>query len=192
MFKHYVLTALRHFAKAKGVTIVNLLCLTFGCSCFMLAIGLGAVMRADVHHAKASRTYVVTQRSDVTDTVTLSMPMTGTALGPLLDADYPALEHVVRATRGAEVAVASGSIKGFARAAYVDPEYLEVFDFEFVAGDARRALQSPHSAVINDEVAIRLFGTTDVIGKPLLINNRETVHITGVEAAASTVVHDEH
>lgn len=181
MFKHYVLTALRHFAKAKAITSINILCLTFGLASFMLAITLVAVMeKPDQHHANAHRTYVVTQRSEFTDAVTLTLPMSGVGIGPLLDADYPQLDYVVRATRSTEVALSSGDVKGFAHTVYADPEFLEVFDFDFLAGDARKALSAPRSAVINDELALRLFGTLDVIGKPLLLNNRETVHITGV------------
>ncbi|HVF15979.1 MAG TPA: ABC transporter permease, partial [Steroidobacteraceae bacterium] len=184
MLTHNLMTALRHFRKAKLVTTINVLCLTFGLACFMLSYGLVQVMeKPDAHHEKSSRTYVVTQRSELTDAVTLTVPMTGRAYGPLLKSDYPDLEYVVRASRGAEIAVSSDVVKGFAMAAYADPEYLDVFDFEFIAGDQRRALQTPRSAVINDELALQLFGTTDVMGTALLLNNRETVHITGVMKA---------
>jgi putative ABC transport system permease protein len=184
MLTHNLATALRHFRKAKLVTTINVLCLTFGLSCFMLSYGLVQVMeKPDAYHEKASRTYVVTQRSELTDAVTLTMPMTGRAYGPLLKSDYPELESVVRASRGAEIAVSADLVKGFAMAAYVDPEYLDVFDFDFVAGDHRRALQTPRSAVINDELALQLFGRTDVIGTALVLNNRETVRITGVMKA---------
>lgn len=184
MLAHNLLTALRHFNKAKLVTTINVLCLTIGLTCFMASYGLVEVMeKPDSYHEKAARTYVVTQRSEFTDSVTLTLPLTGRAYGPLLKNDFPELEHVVRASRGAEVAVSSDATKGFAMVAYVDPDYLDVFDFDFVAGDRRKALQPPHSAVINDDFARQLFGTTDVVGTTLLLNNRETVHITGVMKA---------
>jgi putative ABC transport system permease protein len=181
MLKHNLLTALRHFAKAKAITAINVLCLTFGLTCSLLAYGIvESIDTPDIYHEKASRTYVVTQRSKLTDAVALTLPFAGRAYAPALEADYPQLEHVVRASKGAEIAVSSGDVKGFAMAAYVDPEFLDVFDFDFIGGDRRRALQSPASAVINETLARELFGTTDVMGTPLLLNNGETVHITGV------------
>jgi putative ABC transport system permease protein len=44
----------------------------------------------------------------------------------------------------------------------------------------RTALKSPRSAVVSDTLAKQLFGSTQVLGKTLLLNNRETVHIAGV------------
>jgi putative ABC transport system permease protein len=181
MLKHNLLTALRHFARNKGTTAINVLCLMFGFVCFMVTYGSVESMRqSDGHHEKAARTYLVTQRSEVTDAGALTLPSTGRAYAPLLKNDYPELEYVARASRSAELAVSSDTAKGFAMTSYVDPQYLDVFDFDFVAGDRRNALRQPRSAVIHDELARQWFGTTDVVGTALVLNNRETVHITGV------------
>jgi putative ABC transport system permease protein len=181
MFMHYLRSALRHFAKHKAITTINVLCLTFGFSCFFVQhAAVDLMAKTDLYHEKASRTFLVTQRRDFADGVSLNMPTTAWAFGPLLKADFPALEQVVRASRGIEVSVSSGDVKGFAMTSYADPDYLRVFDFELVAGDARHALDAPRTAVVHDELALQLFGTTDVVGKPLLLNNRETVHISGV------------
>jgi len=181
MFKHNILTALRHFAKARAITAINVLCLTFGLTCFLLAYGIiESIDTPDIYHEKAARTFVVTQRSELTDSVALTLPFAGRAYAPALAADYPQLEHVVRASKGAEIAISSDEVKAFAMTAYVDPAFLDIFDFDFLAGDRRNALRSPASAVINEALARELFGTTNVIGTALLLNNRETVHITGV------------
>lgn len=181
MFMHYLRSALRHFAKHKAITTINVLCLTFGFSCFFVQhAAVDLMTKTDLYHEKAARTFLLTQRRDFADGVSLNMPTSAWSLAPLLKADFPALEQVVRASRGSEVALSSGDVKNFAMTSYVDPDYLRVFDFDFVAGDARHALDAPRSAVIHDDLALQLFATTAVIGKPLLLNNRETVHIAGV------------
>jgi putative ABC transport system permease protein len=181
MFVHYLRSALRHFSKHKVITAINVLCLTFGFACFYVQhAAVDLMSRTDLYHEKSSRTFLLTQRREAAAGVSINMPTSAWALGPLIKTDFPSLTHVVRASRGIEVAVSSGDVKGFAMTSYADPDYLDVFDFDFVAGDSRRALQTPRSAVIYDGLALQLFGTTDVLGKPLLLNNRETVHVTGV------------
>lgn len=184
MFTHYLRSALRHFAKHKAITAINVLCLTFGFACFYVQhAAVDLMTRMDVYHANAPRTFLLTQRREVADGVSLNVPTSSWMMGPLLKTDFPSLTHVVRASRGTEVAVSSDDVKSFAMTSYADPDYLEVFDFDFVTGDPRRALEAPRSAVIYEGLALQLFGTRDVVGKPLLLNNRETVHITGVMKA---------
>jgi putative ABC transport system permease protein len=49
-----------------------------------------------------------------------------------------------------------------------DETFLEIFDFKLLEGDKATALRDPHSIIINEELAKRLFGTTDnIIGKTL-------------------------
>src|SRR5262249_37121197 len=106
--------------------------------------------------------------------------MSGSGIAPHIKADYPELEIVARLTIGSEVAVATPTTKNFALVSYADPEFLDIFDLNFSAGDRRAALKAPHSAVITASYAQQLFGADDPIGKSLLLNNRETVNIAGV------------
>ncbi|HEX8332206.1 MAG TPA: FtsX-like permease family protein, partial [Segetibacter sp.] len=58
---------------------------------------------------------------------------------------------------------------------------LEIFDFPFIAGDARSALKEPNSIIINEDLSKRLFGRTDVVGKTLQYNFLDApMKITGV------------
>jgi putative ABC transport system permease protein len=185
MMHLHILSALRHFRRYKLTTLINVLCLALGFACFALAYSsVRYFTQADRYHALASRTFVITQQSvfpGSSNVVTL--PITTWVLAPHLRADFPELERVARASRGEETAVAVDGKKDFAQVSYADPEFLEIFDLQFLAGDRRRALSGPHSAVVTQDLAQRLFGTTNAIGRSLLLNNRETVNITGVIAA---------
>lgn len=183
MFKHYLASALRHFAKHKTTTVINVLSLSFGLACFAMAYGfVSYYKKSDLHHEKAARSFVVTQAAEYAGGVaTLGQyPISSWGIGPQLKADYPDIEIVARAMPSQEVALASGDVKGFGQVTYADAEFLDVFDLPFVVGDRRAALKAPHSAVVNETFAKKLFGTTNVVGKSLLLNNRERVEITGV------------
>jgi len=186
MFKHYIASALRHYARHKTTTIINVLCLSFGLTCFAAVYGLTQYYgHSDLYHEKADRTYVVTQRNALPDQVGVisTMPLTGLSVGQYLKQDYASLE-IARATVGQEMAVAlqnsAQNTKDFALVSYADPEFLSIFDLNFIAGNRRAALKDHRSAVINEDFARKLFGSADVLGKTLLLNNRETVQITGV------------
>ena len=62
----------------------------------------------------------------------------------------------------------------------VDPEFLDIFDLPFVAGDSRTAFAAPRSAVLTREYSARLFGSDDPIGKTILIGNAIDTTVTGV------------
>jgi putative ABC transport system permease protein len=192
MFKHYLTTALRHLARHKTTTVINVLCLALGLICFAVAYGIVEYYRnADLYHEKADRTYVVTQRSQVIDASTsvATLPFSGWSVAPHLKSDYPELEIVARAVMSQEVAVATEGAKTYVLASFADPEYLDVFDLPFVAGDRRTALRSPRSAVIKEDLARQLFGTSNAMGKELLLNNLETVRITGIVRAPKQPTH---
>ena len=66
--------------------------------------------------------------------------------------------------------------------AAIDPEFLRIFDLEFKAGDAATAMSSEHSAILTERTAERLFGTTHLLGRRILLQTRVEVTITGVIA----------
>jgi putative ABC transport system permease protein len=183
MFKHYLTTALRHFARRKTTTAINAFSLSFGLTCFAMAYGLTqSFTHADSFHEKSDRTFVLMQRNEYFDARTsgATAPLAGWGIAKYLKAEYPQLEIVARALRAEEMSIATSVTKNFAQVSFADPEFLEVFDLPFVAGNSRTALSTPHSAVIADQLAIKLFGTTDVIDKTVLLSNREMVRITGI------------
>src|SRR6185436_5001274 len=50
--------------------------------------------------------------------------------------------------------------------AYTDPELFDIFTFEFISGSAA-SLKDNSTIIISEETALKLFKTTDVIGKQI-------------------------
>jgi len=74
--------------------------------------------------------------------------------------------------------------------AYTDERYWQVFDFEFLAGTPFTEAEVESGikrAVINETLARRMYGTTDIVGKPVLVSYTEYI-VCGVVPAVSTLV----
>ncbi|GAB3163437.1 ABC transporter permease [Telluribacter humicola] len=62
-----------------------------------------------------------------------------------------------------------------------DEYFLQVFDFPFIEGDRRSALKEPNTIVITEDLAMRIFGRTDVIDKNLQFDRmQKPLKITGI------------
>ncbi len=185
MLAHYLAIALAKFRKTPFTSAANILTLALGLACFIAAYGVASYWRsADSYHWNAARTVVVGQSfqgasGNASDPLSaLSTP----TLARYLPVDMPELERVARALPRAQAPVAAADRKAFLDAAYVDPAFLEVFDFEFVAGDASSALDAPGNVVLTEAAARRLFGDTPALGSTVTIDGDQAGTVTGVVA----------
>lgn len=110
------------------------------------------------------------------------------------EAFYPLTkpETVTAVSRGNEklISIPAGENEYKAEIAYTDERFWRVFDFRFIAGSpfTEEDVQSSiKKAVINEALARGLYGTTDVIGKPVLVSYTEYT-ICGVVPVVSTLV----
>ena len=189
MILHYLTSAFAKFRKSPFTTAANLLTLALGLACFIAAWGAASWWgSADHYHRAADRIFVVGQTNLIgqnsPDQGSQSMPrfaMSSWNLAGYLRTDFPELERVARAVRQVDMAVSAADQEAILNIAIADPEFLDIFDFEFVEGDAA-ALGQPNSAVLTSETAARLFGAERALGKSILINGVEEATVTGVIA----------
>ncbi len=66
-----------------------------------------------------------------------------------------------------------------AKSLHVSENFFTMFDFPLLAGDAASVLSAPKSVVISETMAKNIFGTIDVVGKPLLAYGSELT-VSGV------------
>jgi putative ABC transport system permease protein len=191
MLKHYLTTALRHFRQHKLTTSINVLCLSIGLSCFLLAHVFATWSQSsDRHFANADRIYVITEKMSVGG-VEWAVPRAGGMAARYVKTDFPQLETVARATLASDSLVVVNAVRSRMQVAYADPEFLSVFALPFLAGDAKLALQNPRGVVITNDAAIRLFGSiANAIGHDLLLQGgAEPLVVTGVIGAIQQPSH---
>ncbi len=63
---------------------------------------------------------------------------------------------------------------------WADASFLTMFSFPLLKGDAKTALNDPHSMVVTEKLAKSLFGSEDPIGKVVKVDNSNDFKITGL------------
>lgn len=62
---------------------------------------------------------------------------------------------------------------------YTDPEFFEVFMMDFLGGNPATALQGTYSTVMTDQLAVKIFGTIDAMGRNIIFEGK-TFTVTGI------------
>jgi putative ABC transport system permease protein len=173
MFKNYLLTAWRALFQHKLYTILNVAGLTFGISCFIL-IGLFLFdeLSFDRSHTKADRIYRLIEHRN-TNGEELTIAGSSFKLAEESKKRIPGIENTTRITRLGRDNISNPAIKQNKfqeTVTYCDETLFKIFDFNFLAGDPNTALNAPNSIVLTASLAQRLFGATQVVGKPVKID----------------------
>jgi putative ABC transport system permease protein len=192
MLNHYIVQALRSFWRFRVTAAVNLLGLVLAVVCFIATyLYLDSLVRSDQHFPKVGRTYIITQElwNSPTSRMIPAIPAAGPPVAAALRADFPDLEAVGRAVNVGPQSAATDDRKADVFTAAIDPEFLRIFDLDFKSGDPATAVSSAHSAIVTERAAERLFGTTQVLGRRLLLQTRVEVTITGVIAPVARPSH---
>jgi putative ABC transport system permease protein len=184
MLRHYFSVALVNFRKTPFAALANVAVLGLGLTAFVAVYAVtGFWSRADRQFANADRTFVITSHMALADgtTVMSEAAVTNAYAASYLRSDYPEIEATARARPFFDdVPVAAGERAIRLTAVAADPEFLDIFDLPFVAGDARNALREPRSVVLTQRTAERLFGAGAPLGKTVSLANLVDATVTGV------------
>jgi putative ABC transport system permease protein len=188
MLAHYLAAALAKFRKAPVTTAANVLTLALGLACFIAAYGIATYWRsADGYHQNAERIFVVGQNLAAPGEAAPTFVSTSSTptLARYLELDIPEVETAARVmalSANDAIAVTAGAERTFLTQVNVDPEILQLFDFDFISGDARHALDSPDGVVLTKSAAQRLFGDEPALGQTILLGGQAARTVTGVIA----------
>lgn len=183
MLQHYLAYAFKNIRRQKMASLINVVGLTLGVACFVLASVLTSFLgSADKHYANADRIYIVQQKNETPGDATSAVFFPGAApsLAKYLRLDFPQLEAVARTImRGWELVGVNDKRYG-ASILYADPDLLKIFDLRFAAGQASNALEGPNSAIITSDLAKTLFGSQDAVGQRVTLNDGSEAVVRGV------------
>jgi putative ABC transport system permease protein len=88
--------------------------------------------------------------------------------------DYPVIERMVRLVPFRNAIVKIGDQKFYSRNAFLtDSSFFKVFDFKVISGNSKKAFSQPGQVFISRTLAIKYFGTLDVIGKEISILHQQ-------------------
>lgn len=169
MFQNYLKIAFRNLWKNKPYLFINLLGLSvaFGVS-MLLIITAYDLLTFDDFHIQNRPVYRVYEKVIRPEGVeygnSMPLPMT-----PALKADMPEIKHIARILDGNAQMLKDGKLINQGMV-YTDPDYFKVFGFKMLKGNPQTALSELSNVVLREDVAEKLFGSEDPIGKTVTLN----------------------
>lgn len=183
MFFNYIKILFRNFIRNKTFSIINVLGLSAGLTCFLL-IGLYVAdeYSFDRHHKNLDRIYMVITEAG-RDGESQKWNGVANRVATTVEKEIPEVEKATRIFPhefGNLAFVSTDTVKSTEDfVAWADPNVFDVITIPFIKGDPRTSLTRPNTAVVSEDAAMKYFGTTDVIGKTIKID-RTDLEITGV------------
>ena len=183
MILSYFKTAVRNILRNKLFSFINVIGLATSMSAGLLLIAIVHDMyQYDSFHLKKDKIYRVINDYEDQNGNSYSMATSSIKAGKRIREEFPGVENVTILQHGfsGDFKVESHTVplKGF----WADAEFFKVFSFELLRGNRETALQQPYSVLLTENAAQKLFGTLDVLGKPVLLhkNEEENFIVTGV------------
>jgi ABC-type antimicrobial peptide transport system permease subunit len=182
MLKNYFRTAWRSLLRGKGFTLINISGLVVGMAgAALILLWLTHEVSYDRFHANGDRIAQVWVMTDIPGVKHTSIPVTTQPVGPALKAEFPDVQDAARMkdVKGFLLRARDKSFTGV-RGEIVDPSFLRIFSFPLESGRVNDQLNDVHSIVITEKLAQRLFGTTEAVGKTVLVDSADQFTVTGV------------
>jgi len=182
MLLNYLKVFLRLFARNRIFTLINLLGLSTGITCFIL-IRLYVVNETiyDRHIPMAEQTYRLAMKGDMSG-FSFESAVMGGPFGQAIREDVPEvvtsttfykLPRPVLLSRGENCFYEESII-------HADSVFLEFFGYEIILGDADKMLEVPYTMILTHSGARKYFGDENPIGKVITWNNMRDYTVTGV------------
>ncbi|MBN8850363.1 MAG: ABC transporter permease [Sphingobacteriales bacterium] len=180
MVENYGKTIRRNFLRSKTFSFINITGLAVGmASALLILLWIRHEMSYDLFHEKKDRIYMTWNRAIINGKIA-SWPITPIPMGPALKKDYPQVEEAVRTNWVGAFVLSNGDKHLETQGLITDPNFFNVFSFPLVEGDARTALLEPHSIVLTETMARKLFGGTNVLGRTMRVDSTADFTVTGV------------
>jgi len=194
MFRNYLTVAVRNILKHKFFSFINIAGLVVGMSCCLL---LFVYVKDEVSYDTFHHDYENVYRIGLQGRIGGQEIMTSNSslpVGPAMKAEIPGVEDYIRIKYAAYAAgyAIRNEEKLFTEEKVMigDSNFFTFFNFKLLAGDPATVLDEPNAIVISEDAANKYFGSTDVIGKTLVVgNDRLAVKVTGITEGAPSNSH---
>ena len=172
MIKNYFTVALRNLLRNKTYAFINIAGLSIGLACAMLIIlYVKDEVSYDRFHANVNNIYrIVTQSIDKDGGKGRKDPNTGYLQGPRFTENVPEIKYFVRVQSGNENIKTGTEVKD-QDLLFADSVFFDVFSFQLVSGNRHTCLRDPSAVVLSEDAAKKQFGTTDAIGKIVMLKD---------------------
>jgi putative ABC transport system permease protein len=197
MIKNYLKIAWRSLWKHKFYTFINVFGLALSVSCIIILFQfINYHSSFDRYHQDAKNIYRVVHSITFPDGVPMFDQGAPVALARDLKANDPKVKEIGVLLRMHDINIAitqndKAGKKMFAEhenIAITDGHFFNLFDYQWEQGNKNAALNEPNTVVLSHNMAQKYFGSQDVLGKVITVDNKISYTVTGVvqDHAANT------
>jgi putative ABC transport system permease protein len=180
MLKSYLKIAFRNLLRNKAFSIINISGLAIGmASAILILLWIQNEISYDQFHEKKDRIYEAWNKAHFSGKLQ-AWNTTPKILARTLEQDYPEVEQAVRVYWDHVYLFSVGDKRLTVSGNMVDSNFLQVFSFPLIKGNAKTALMDMHSIVITEKLAKKLYGDEDPMGKVLKLDNKDNFQVTGL------------
>lgn len=182
MLKNYLTIALRNFSKHRVYTLLNI-------SGLAVSLAVATLIMLYIRYEQSYNKWILNGENIFRVYRQWEGGPGGSAWTPpplahTMKQEFPEVQAATKLNDYGQILLTTTAKKSLytPSAVSTDSSFLEVFPFALQQGDATSALLHPYSAVLTQELAHKLYGTENPVGKTLRINDKKDYKITGVLA----------
>lgn len=180
MIKNYFKTAWRNLLKNKMFSLINISGLALGMTCSLLImLWLKDEIRKDKFHENDKRLYRVMENQFYSGDIS-TFESTPGILAENIVKDIPEIEMASQFLWEEEPLFTVGNTFDKEKGRYAQRDFLRMFSYKLLKGNAATALDRPDAVVLSKKLAKKYFKDENPLGKLIRIDTKDNVIVTGV------------
>lgn len=180
MIKNFFNVAWRNLWKNKGFSLTNITGLAIGMTCTMLIfLWVHSERSWDKDQKGYEHIYHVYANRDFNGNITTGPDMMQ-PLAAAAKSNFPEIESATYASFEDTRLFTVGDKRLNRNIIHISPDFFDVFSYETIQGNPAQAAKDPDALILTETTANTLFGSTDIIGKEVEVNNNRIAFVKAV------------
>lgn len=191
MIRTYITIAFKYLVRQPAYSVLSILGFSIAfASLFFIYSHVTYQNSFDKHLETWDRVYRLSGEINLPDNENIHAQL-GPRLSPVMKEEIPAIVQMARLVAFEEKCIVKADEQVFFEdhVYFADSTIFHLFPLQFLHGTPKNALLTEGQMVISESMAKKYFGTTDALGKQLIINNDRTFEVTGVTRDLPENVH---
>ena len=187
MIKNYFKTAFRNLLRNKVYAMINIFGLAIGIASALLVFLLVQFeLSYDTYHKNFNNIYHLLSYDKIEGDYS---PGVALPTRKALELDFPAIKAISNITSKGDVQIdLEGNLNIQTRrfkeeegVFYTDPDFFEIFDYEWIIGNPKNSLGDPGKVVLSESIAEKYFGSYQkAMGKTLRLDQIDLLKVSGI------------
>ncbi|HMJ69816.1 MAG TPA: FtsX-like permease family protein [Cyclobacteriaceae bacterium] len=189
MLPYLVRLALRHFSRTKVYSSIIVMSLTvgFACTCLLVSF-LVAESSVDSFHSKKDNIFQVSSNDPFGGTGRIVF-ITGAARD-YMAGSYPEVKNICQIIAQPKSEIQIGESFSAINLIQADTSFFSLFDFPLLPGSSHTP--TPGGLMISSAKALQLFGSTDVLGRTVVVKTEDTTRTLAINAVIGKTKEKSH